>query len=81
LNAKELAKVTRIGFPVAAEHLDTARVRGQKPFADLDGRRLSSTVGTEQPETLTGMDLEIEAVDSDNIVVGLPESRDPESWR
>ena len=53
-------------------------VGGEEAFADLDGGRLSGAVGAEQAEALAGRDLEVEAIDGDDIVVSLPESLDPE---
>ena len=60
----------RIGRPAQAEHLDLAGVGLGQALADLDRRRLAGAVGPEQAEALAGADLEVEAVDRDDVFVG-----------
>ena len=64
--------------PAPAEHLDLARVGRGQALADLDGRRLAGAVGPEQAEALAAADLEVEAVDGDDVAVGFAELADDE---
>ena len=64
--------------PAAAEDDDLARVRRREPLADLDGGGLAGAVGAEQAEALARTDLEVEAVDRDDVAVGLAELADEE---
>ena len=57
-----------------AEHLDLARIGVEQAFEDLDGRRLAGAVRAEQAEALAARDLEIEAVDGDDVAVALDEA-------
>ena len=58
-------------LPPHAEHLDVARVPRREALADLDRRGLAGAVRPEQPEALAAPDLEIEAADRDDVLVGL----------
>ena len=49
---------------------------GSVALADLDRRRLAGTVGTEQGEDLTAADVEVQAVDGDELAVALDEPAD-----
>src|SRR6185295_11809505 len=64
--------------PALAEHAHLAGVRRVQPLEDLDRRGLARAVGPEQAEALAGMDLEIEAVDRDDVVVALDEAANQE---
>ena len=73
LDAEPLAQRLRIGRPAQPEHLDVAGVRLRQPFADLDGRGLAGAVRAEQAEALARAHLELDAVDGDDVLVGLAE--------
>ena len=65
-------------LPGAAEHLDLAGVAVDEPLADLDGRRLPRAVGAEEAEALPRADVEVEAIDRDDVAIGLPEGANGE---
>ena len=67
--------------PAQPEHLDFAGVGLGQPFADLDRRRLAGAVRAEQAEALAGAHVEIEAVDGDDVLVGLAEIGDAQGGR
>src|SRR4029453_9977516 len=60
-------------IPMLAENLDIPRIGRGESLEDLDRRRLACAVGTEQAETLTAGDLEIQASDSHDVAVALDE--------
>ena len=66
---------------MTAENLDCSGVGVQQSFADLDRRRLSGAVRSEQTEALAGANVEIERLDGDDIGVGLSETADRERQR
>ena len=75
LDAEPLAQLAILpGAPALAEQLDLALVGRGQPFEDLDGRRLAGAVGAEQAEALAAADLEIEAVDGDDVAEALDQA-------
>src|SRR5438552_14474224 len=82
LNPQQLAQLFRIRLPASAQHLDASRVRRQQALADLDGGRLSGTIGPQQSKAFTGLDLEVQTIYGDDIVVRLSEALDLQccSW-
>jgi hypothetical protein len=81
LDSEQLAQVPRVRLPATAEHLDTARVGGEKTFADLDRGSLAGAIGAEKSEALPRLDLEVKSIDGDDVIIGLPESLDSEGRR
>jgi hypothetical protein len=73
LDAEPLAERLGIVAPAQAEHLDVTTVGRGEAFADLDRRGLAGAVRPEQAETLAGPDLQLDAVDGDDILERLPE--------
>ena len=73
LEADPDPRLERVGVPrhVEAEHADLATVGLAKALEDLDGRRLAGAIRAEQPEDLTGADLEAHAVDGVDVAVVL----------
>ena len=76
LDAEPLAQLGRVGLPPQPEHLDDAGVGRRQALADLDRRGLAGAVRSEQAETLAGVDLEVDAVDGDDVLIRLPEILD-----
>src|SRR6266550_2112086 len=70
LNAEALTQVVGVRLPCLAEHDDFTGVAREQAFADLDSRGLAGAVRTEQSEAFAITYLEVEAVDSDDIIVG-----------
>jgi len=62
--------------PAAYDAIDIAGIGGEESLADLDRRRFSGAIGTEQCKTFTGVDPEVEAVDGDDVAVCLAKSLD-----
>ena len=58
---------------VVAEHARAARCRAQQRGEDAHERRLAGAVGPEQPEDGGGLDLEVEAVERDDVAERLPD--------
>ncbi len=81
LDSEQLAEITRVRLPVSAKHFDAPRVGREKAFADLDRSRLASAIGAEEAEALPGLDLEVETINCDDVIVGLPESLDSKGGR
>jgi hypothetical protein len=71
LDTEPLAQLRGVTLPPQAEDLDDTGIRCRQPLADLDCRRLSSTVGTEQAETLSGGHLEVDPVDGLDVLIRL----------
>ena len=78
LDAEQLAQLVLVRFPPAAEDLDAPRIRREKSLADLDGGRFSGAVRPKQSKALARQNLELEAVDGDDVVVRLAEALNPE---
>ena len=75
-----LAQLAVVLAPAAPEHGHLAGVGRVQPLADLDGRRLARTVGSQKAEALAGEDLEIEAIHRDDILIGLAEVPNLKCW-
>src|SRR6185503_9216223 len=71
LHPEALAERAIVAPPTRAEHFDLAGIRIEQPLENLDGRRLSRAVRTEQAEALARAHFEIQAVDRDDIGVSL----------
>jgi hypothetical protein len=65
---------------VAAEHEDVTIVRSIETLTDLDGGSLAGAVRAQEAEAFSRIDLEIEAVDCYDILVGLTEIANLERW-
>src|SRR3981081_3187751 len=76
LDSEQLAQILLVSLPPPAKYFDIAGIRRQKSLADLDGRRFSGAVGTKQPKAFAGIDMEIQAVDSNDIAIRFAESPD-----
>jgi hypothetical protein len=63
-----------VGPRVEPEHPHLAGVRAAVALAALDRRGLAGTVGAEQPEHLSGPDVEGEPVDGERLAVPLGEA-------
>jgi len=63
------SQISTVPFPSPSKNFDIATIRGGKPFADLDGRRLPGAVRPEQPKTLPLQHLEIEPIHRDHIAI------------
>ena len=61
-------------MPPAAEHLHVAGVGLREALADLDRGGLASAVGAEEAEALARLDGEVEAVDGDDVGIGLSQA-------
>ena len=81
LDAEPLAQLLGIRGPAQAEDLDVASVRHGEPLADLDRRRLAGAVRAQQPEALAGGDVEVDAVDGNDLLVSLAKITDPQRLR
>ena len=67
----------RPGRDVQAEHAwPSPRVGRAQALEDLDGRRLAGAVRAEQAEDLAAGDLEVDAVDGDEVAVALGQAAD-----
>jgi hypothetical protein len=58
------------------QNLDAAGVSGHEPLEDLDGGRLARTIGTQEPQNLPSLDLEVHATESPGLSIPLGQSRD-----
>jgi len=76
LNAEALAKLFGVGTPVHAEKFDFAGVRSGEAFANFDGGGFPRAVGSEKAEAFAGAHFEIEAIDSDDVLIGLAKTSD-----
>ena len=76
LDSEALAQLRGIGVPAHSQHFDLAGIGGGESLADFHGGGLSGAVGSEQPETFAGTDLEIQAVDGEHILVSLAQIAD-----
>ena len=81
LDAQPLTQRQRVGGPPQPEHLDVAGVRLRQPFADLDRRRLAGAVRPQQAEAFAGAHVQLDAVDGDDVLVGLAEIGDAQGGR
>ena len=75
---EQLAQLAIVGAPAPAEDHDLAGVGLGEALADLDGGGLAGAVGSEQAEALARTDLEVEAVDGDDVAVGFAELAEEE---
>ena len=57
----------RIRWRTKTEEIDGSRIRCKQPGRDRDRRRLSCTVGAEQPEDLTRADFKREPIDGNGV--------------
>src|SRR4030095_2599184 len=69
LDADALSQLAVVAAPRPAENLHISRIRFEQPFENFDGRRFSSTVWTEKPETFAATDLERQAIDGNKVAV------------
>ncbi len=81
LDADALAEVVGCSAPVQAEELDGAGVGGGEALANFDGGGFAGAVGAEQAEALAARDLEIDAVDGDDVGEGFAESAEKQGGR
>src|SRR5512139_4163084 len=63
-----------VDTPPHTEHLDRAGIRLEQALEDLDGRGLARAVRAEQPETLAGPDLQVEAGDGHYLAVAFDQT-------
>ena len=77
-DSEQLAELPIIGAPAPAEDYDLAGVRLGEALADLDGSGLAGTVGSQEAEALARTDLEVEAVDRDDVTEGFAELAEDE---
>src|SRR5882672_947822 len=73
---KPLLQRAAVGLPFEAEHLELAGVARREALADFDRRGLAGAVRAEQPETFAGLNLEIDAVDGDDVLEGFAKIAD-----
>jgi hypothetical protein len=78
LDAEPLPQRVRVALPAHAEHFHLAGIGSCQALADLDRRRLAGAVGSDQAEALARADLEIDAVNGDDVVVLLVQVADPQ---
>ena len=64
-----------------AEHARASGRRVQERGQDAHERRLARAVGTEQSEHGAGLDLEVEAVECDDVAEGVPKLLGEDRWR
>jgi hypothetical protein len=69
MNTKSLTELVLVSVPAESKELDIAGVGSEQSFADLDRRRLASTVRSEETETFAWCDGEVEAVDRVHVTV------------
>src|SRR6185295_8595646 len=72
-DSQQLPELPVVRSPAAAQHQHLASIRSVDPLTDLDGGSLSRAVRAQEAEALSRVDLEIEAVDCDDILVGFAE--------
>ena len=75
---EQLTELAVVGAPAPAQDHDLAGVRLGEALADLDGGGLAGAVGPEEAEALARTDLEVEAVDGDDVTVGFAELAEEE---
>jgi hypothetical protein len=66
-DAGETADLRAVGVGIEPTHADGAGARRKKSGNEPQGRRLARPVVTEQPEDLSGLDREVDAVDGDDV--------------
>jgi hypothetical protein len=71
LNAEPRPQPWAVGPPAFAQHFDVAGIGVEQSFENFDRGGLPRAVGPEQAKALAAPDLEIEAVDSDDVGVFL----------
>jgi hypothetical protein len=76
LNAEALAKLLGIGLPMHAKKFHFTSIGSGETFADFDGCGFARAVGPEETEAFAGADFEVEAVDSDHILISFAETCD-----
>ena len=73
------SRSSRSSVPQRRPRITTSPASGAvEALADLDGGGLAGAVGTEQAEALARTDLEVEAVDGDDVTVGFAELAEDE---
>src|SRR5271155_5431982 len=59
-----------------AKQFHFAGIGSRQAFADFDSGCFARAVGTEKAEAFAGVDLQVEAIDGDNVLVSLAETCD-----
>src|SRR5580704_3001347 len=80
LNAKALAKLLGIGLPMHAEKFHLTSIGSGETFADFDGCGFARAIGPKEAETFASTYFEIEAVDSDHVLISLAKTRYAKGW-
>src|SRR5580700_306069 len=81
LNAEALAELIGVGVPVQAEQFNFSGIRSGEAFADFHCGGFAGAIGAEQAEAFAGANLEVEAVDSDHVLISLLKTGDAQSRR
>src|SRR5882762_5439274 len=75
-NANAVFELVTLSIGIVTENLDAPCGTGTQPFENLDGRGLPCTVWSQQTENFSGLNLEVDALHSFVIAVGLLQALD-----